>query len=393
MTLVHEKVRQAVELLREADIDCWVTFVRESEVSADPMLSYILGAHVTWHSAFVICRSGRTCAVVGQGDVDTVRACGAYSDVRGYVKDFGSTFDALLQELRPSSIALNYSIDSEIADGLTHGLFLTFTRALERARCDARLVSAEAIAAALRGRKSASELVSIQKAVDAALEIFADVEPMLHAGMTEEDIAHAMHQAAAARACDLAWSADTCPGVFSGPDARDLHARPGRRRLEPGHLVYVDFGVRCDHYCSDLQRVYFVADGSGIPAAVQRGFDVLVQAIDRARCGMRPGIRGVEIDSGVRGWLASQGFDEFPHALGHQVGRFVHDGFALLGPAWEKYGQRPLAPLEEGMVFTIEPRVTVPGHGTVSVEEMVVVTERGAEFLSAPQTSLRIIRR
>jgi Xaa-Pro aminopeptidase len=73
------------------------------------------------------------------------------------------------------------------------------------------------------------------------------------------------------------------------------------------------------------------------------------------------------------------------------VGRFVHDGTALLGPAWEKYANKPFEIIEEHMVFTIEPRLTVPGRGVVTVEEMVLVTAERARFLAAPQTELVLI--
>ena len=73
------------------------------------------------------------------------------------------------------------------------------------------------------------------------------------------------------------------------------------------------------------------------------------------------------------------------------MGRFAHDGTALLGPAWEKYSQKPFQPLEPGMVFTLEPRLSVPEHGVVTVEDMVVVTRNGVEYLSTPQTELILI--
>jgi Xaa-Pro aminopeptidase len=98
------------------------------------------------------------------------------------------------------------------------------------------------------------------------------------------------------------------------------------------------------------------------------------------------------VDTVARSIVTGANYTEFPHALGHQVGRYAHDGTALLGPAWEKYARRPFVPIEEGMVFTIEPRLTVPGYGVATVEEMVVVTKGGARFLSGPQRQLLLVR-
>jgi Xaa-Pro aminopeptidase len=106
---------------------------------------------------------------------------------------------------------------------------------------------------------------------------------------------------------------------------------------------------------------------------------------------MRPGVQGIEVDTIARNTVLSGGFEEFPHALGHQVGRFAHDGTALLGPAWEKYARKPFQPLEEGMVFTIEPRLNVPNRGIATIEEMVVVTNTGADWLSTPQKDIWLV--
>ena len=78
--LVQEKVAQAVEILREFNIDCWLTFVREIELNGDHTLDYILGSSVTWHSAFLITPSGKTYAIVGEFDRQTVEDTAGISD-------------------------------------------------------------------------------------------------------------------------------------------------------------------------------------------------------------------------------------------------------------------------------------------------------------------------
>ena len=144
--------------------------------------------------------------------------------------------------------------------------------------------------------------------------------------------------------------------------------------------------MKVEDYASDLQRTFYILEEGEeeAPAEVKRGFETIITSIEMAKEALKPGVQGVDIDGIAREYIVSQGYEEFPHGLGHQVGRFAHDGTALLGPAWEKYANKPFEPVEEGMVFTIEPRLMVPGRGVVTVEEMVYVTRDGADYLAEP---------
>jgi Xaa-Pro aminopeptidase len=119
---------------------------------------------------------------------------------------------------------------------------------------------------------------------------------------------------------------------------------------------------------------------------------VIKESIQLAAKGIKPGRQAWEIDEIARKYITDNGYDEYPHGLGHQVGRAAHDGGALLGPKWERYGNLPYLPLEENQVFTIEPRLTIPGYGIATIEEMVVVTKDGCEFLSPNQEEIYIVR-
>lgn len=390
---IREKIAQAADLLRDAGLDCWITFTRETEINGDPILPFLVPGPLTWHSAFIVSSDGKARAIVGRYDRAAVEETGAYDEVLDFVDSFREPFLGVMRDVNPARIALNYSEGSEICDGLTHGMFLTMKGLLAELGMEDRIVSAERIISGLRERKSAGELASMTEAIRETLEIYDLVRDRIQPGCTERDLADFMQDQVRARGLTFAWNPATCPSVFTGPDTAEAHYGPTARRVEPGHLVTMDFGVRVDGYCSDLQRTFYVGRGgeTAPPEAVRWGFETLRSSIENAKAVLRPGALGLEADAAARKTLRDSGYEVFPFALGHQVGRFAHDGTALLGPAWDKYGRKPFKPLEAGMVFTLEPRLTVPGHGIVSIEEMVLITPDGARWLSAPQTELHVI--
>lgn len=394
--LVCEKVDQAVALLDEFDVDAWLTFVRETSATGESVIPMILGRHLTWQSALILTRRGERIAIVGNYDGDLVRDSGAWRDMVTYVQDIRDPLRETLARLNPSRIALNFSRDDFIADGLSHGMWLLLHDYLKETPFAERFVSAEQIVGALRGRKSPTEVQRIRDAVRVTERIFEEVGRFLAPGRTEAQVAAFMQQAARRQDFDLAWDAAGCPIVNSGPESAIGHAVPSESiRIEPGHVVHIDFGVRRDGFCSDLQRCWYVlrADETQPPQPIQQAFDAVVGAIGAASQALRPGIEGWQVDAAARRRLLESGYPEYQHGTGHHLGRAVHDGGGILGPRWERYGRTPYRRVEAGNVFTLELGVYSNGeHGAIGLEEDVLVTADGVEWLSTAQRRLWTIR-
>lgn len=392
--MILEKINQAVQILNEKDIDMWMTFVRETGIVRDPMIDMVVGTNATWQSAFIICKNGDTTAIVGSLELENMKAVGTYKQIHSYLKSVKEKLLEVLDIYKPSKIAINYSRNSTLADGMTHGLYLELIDHLKDTKYVDALISSEEIVSALRGRKSTAEVALMKESVKEALLIFDEVTKFLKPGVTEKQVAQHVLDICEKKGLELSWEREFCPSVFSGPDTAGAHSGPTDRVVQPGHVVNMDFGVKVNGYCSDLQRTWYVLrpHEDKAPAEVQKGFDVIVESITRSANELKPGKKGWEIDEIARNFIQTKGYEEFPHGLGHQVGKVVHDGGTLLGPKWERYGNLPMLEVEEKSVFTIEPRLTIPGYGIATVEEEVLITKDGCEFISPRQTELILVK-
>jgi Xaa-Pro aminopeptidase len=390
--LVVEKVEQAIEVLREKDVDMWLTFVRETSHVHDPSLSLILSPTLamTWHSAFILTKSGQRIAIVGRFDKENVQGTGAYQEVIGYDASIRPALLDVMQHINPECIAINYSENDSAADGLTHGMWTTLFRLLEGTPYAARFISAESIVAALRGRKTKTEVERVKAAIITTLEIFDQVTATLLPGLKETDVRDFIHDQVADRGLETSWEQSFCPIVNGHPDTPIGHAAASERRLERGHTLQIDFGVKKDGFVSDLQRMWYFLEAGETkpPVEVQKAFDVVRGAILSASHALKPGVLGWEVDQAARSYITRAGYPEYQHATGHHVGRTVHDGASVLGPRWERYGETINLEVEAGNIFTLELGVSVPNRGYVSLEEDILVTATGIEWLGKPQTEL-----
>jgi Xaa-Pro aminopeptidase len=389
--IVIEKTNQVAGILTELRLDLWLVFVRETSAVSDPILPLIYGeADLTWHTALLFTPDQRKIAILGRFEAETARKISAFDSVIPYDEDIRPVLLQALNQIKPRMIAVNYSEDDVLADGLSYGLYLNLKRMLEGTPYTDCLVSAEQVISALRGRKSSTEIERVKKAIASTLEIFESTFHTLEPGLTENQVALRMQAGVESRGLGYAWPKTNNPAVNTGPDSPVGHNAPTDLVIEPGHLLHFDFGVKQEGYCADIQRmVYFCKPGeSEPPEPVSKGFRTVVKAIQAAFEIIKPGVLGHEVDTAARAVITGAGYPEYKYATGHQLGRLAHDGGALLGPAWARYGKTPFMTVEAGQVYTIEPGLMVPGFGYIGLEEDILVTEEGAQYLSAPQTHL-----
>jgi len=391
--LVQEKADQAQALLTETGLDCWLTFARESGVRPDPGIELVVGCDVTWNSAFLFGRNGERIAIVGRYDAANIRSQGVFGEIIGYDEGISQSLIAALQRLDPQTIGLNYSNDDTTADGLTHGMWLLLVDILRDTPYSSRLTSAAQLLSKLRARKSPAEVERIRQAIAITQEIVALTAGQIHPGVSELQIGEFIHEQFRSRSLPSAWSWDGCPIVNTGPESEPGHGAPRADLfVQPGHLVHIDLGVQYEDYCSDMQRMWYVRrpGEDRAPAAIERAFATVVQAIEASAAALKPGVRGYQIDEIAREVVVDAGYEEYKHALGHGLGRACHDGGTLLGPRWERYGATPEGIVEAGNVFTLELGVATSA-GYVGLEEDVLVTENGCIFLSSFQRELMLI--
>ena len=180
--------------------------------------------------------------------------------------------------------------------------------------------------------------------------------------------------------------------VASGPHAAMPHARPDDRVLAAGDLVVLDFGGVYDGYCVDLTRTVSVGEPS---QEARRLYDAVAEAQWAGVAAVRPGAPVTDVDEAARGVLERHGLGAaFCHATGHGLGLEIHEEPRVGPRRADILGVPPAGTdlvLEPGVVITVEPGAYVPGLGGVRIEDDVLVTRDGVEWLTRVPRELRVV--
>jgi Xaa-Pro aminopeptidase len=230
----------------------------------------------------------------------------------------------------------------------------------------------------LRAVKDQEEIARIRVAARIAAEALASIREMIRPGAREKEIA-----------LELDYRMQRCGAeqpsfetiVASGANTALPHATSGRRVIEAGDCVMIDYGAVSDGYHSDETCTYMMG---GASARQREVYSCVREAHDRAIRGVRSGVSCGEIDRIGRAYLEEAGLGGyFSHGTGHGVGLDIHEFPRLAAGRGEI--------LQAGMVVTVEPGVYFPGIWGIRIEDTVLVTDEGCEVLTRTSKDLTIL--
>lgn len=235
-----------------------------------------------------------------------------------------------------------------------------FTDALTGAGLKINLVPIEGMVESLRAVKEPAEIELITKASRLTDRAFDYINNSIHTGMSERDAAWLIEKYMRENGSDgIAFEVI----VAGGANGAMAHHRPSDDLLLPGAPVVIDFGARYLGYCSDLTRTIAVGSHTG---EFNKRYGIVLNAQLEALDKIKAGMTGEQADAIARNFLKQDGFGEaFGHGLGHGIGLAIHES--------PRVGPRSTDVLQDGMVFSIEPGIYLPGWGGIRIEDSVVM--------------------
>ncbi len=243
---------------------------------------------------------------------------------------------------------------------------------------DIELVKTEGIIEKLRTVKDSSEVEKIRISLEVASKAFERLLPLIKVGAVERDLMAELDYFFKKEGGEKA-SFEAI--IASGPRGAMPHGLASDKKIKNGEFVVLDFGTVVEGYCSDITRTVFVGTPGDEDLKV---YNTVLQSQLNAIEGIKVGMKAVEGDALARDYIKAEGYgDYFGHGLGHGLGLEVHEGPAV-SPQKETV-------FEEGMVFTVEPGIYLPGKLGVRIEDVVHLTDSGCEVLTPLSKELIVL--
>ena len=357
---IEARIRSLVEKLEEKGVDAlWVIQPENRRylsgfTAEDPQL--------TESSGSLLIGPGRRLLLTDSRYAEQAKEEAEAFDIVTVKGDWMAEFSGLLGRLGLRRVGFE-------AGYLIWGTYEKLRENLQKGNGQVSLIPFEDTVEDMRKIKGPEEIEAIRASVRMVTTIVQQIPAWLRPGMTEKEIAWRIEDEARRRGAEgMAFP----PIVASGANGALPHAVPTDREVVAGEPIVIDVGVKVNGYCSDTTRTLFLGKPKGIFLEI---YKIVREAQLKAIEQIKPEVQSNVPDKAAREVISRAGYGEyFGHALGHGVGLATHEGPRL----------SPTKPevLRPGMVVTVEPGIYIPGKGGVRLEEMVLVTENGAEVLT-----------
>ncbi|ASP28035.1 Xaa-Pro dipeptidase [Spiroplasma corruscae] len=224
------------------------------------------------------------------------------------------------------------------------------------------------------------EIEQIRKACDITHEVFLDVLSYVKPGITEKELSNYVTNSFLTKGADK-LSFDTI--VASGNNGSKPHAVPSDKIIQEHDFVTLDMGCSYNGYCSDQTRTFVMTSDND--AVLKEIYQIVYDAQELGIKAIKPGVKTNDIHKICYDYIESKGYGQyFTHGTGHGLGIEIHEE-----PYNSVSGDKVL---KEGMCITVEPGIYIPGTGGVRIEDDILVTENGFDYLTTPLRKLQVVK-
>ncbi|MCH8306184.1 MAG: aminopeptidase P family protein [Candidatus Marinimicrobia bacterium] len=389
--------------MQRADVDVWLVICREND--NDPLALHVGCENAGGTAAFMFFLDGEkvTSLVYSpEGESKSLSDVGVHDKVVSFKRGenvFELVADKLI-EVDPQKIAINSS-EKNIADGLSYTQRMQLEEAIGSSMSK-RLISSQDLVTEWLSVKTPAEIEIMRRAAALTAQLELEAYEMVIPGVTKDsDIAKYLKKRMRELGVEDAWAPKQNPNVNSGVDRGHSHATD--KIIQAGDFIQTDFGIKVyGIWVTDIQRFAYVLEPgmTEAPAEAIEKWEIARQGSRIALAAMKPGVTGYSVDLAQRNWMKENSSLPLIWGTGHPVGYWAHDAGPRLGGAAS--GEPPfgdaLRILYPGQTFAFDGFFSwslgnnTNDSKTISVEEMAVITETGAEYLIPPQEELILIK-
>ena len=280
-------------------------------------------------------------------------------------------------EVRGAVLAAEYT-DSDKMLGVDKKMAAEFLLELQEHHAGSSYMNASVLVDSVRAKKDEEEHKLMEIASQINDRSMLQIKQLVKEGVTEKELSDELLKIYLKEGAE-GFSFDAI--VSFGEHAADPHHEPDDTVVKEGDCVLFDIGCRKDGYCSDMTRTFFFKSAGEKQREI---YEIVRRANAAGEAAIRPGARFCDIDAAARKVIEDAGYGPyFTHRLGHSIGKEVHE--------YGDVGMVNTNTVEEGMVFSCEPGIYLPGEFGVRIEDLCMVTKDGVKVLNSVSKELEIL--